>query len=797
MKKRTLFVLLALILVLQCSFVWEFLRAFNTITLFKSNILNIFYPETIRDPDTELYIVRDIFGRCGYMDKNGRIIIAPRFPDAQEFSEGLAGVSIGDKWGYIDKTGEFVIKPQFSFGGSFHDGKADIIKYDPRYDPNSSDFTYHKQGIIDKQGNTIMPPEFTYIGKVSEGMINVSNFNGSESETGFLDLNNRLVIPLTYTTATDFKNGYSFVLLGERWGVIDESGKRVTQNRFSDFRHIDNGLFMAEDSDTHLWGEINSKGDYINPVRFKDAGFFSEGLFAVQDIKSDFWGYINSSGDVVIPFQYADAKSFQNGLAAVVDERTHLLGFIDKQGKLVIGYQFLSDTFRTGLGAMNGLFLASTKYGVQKLVDRTGNTIMDNIIEPYLLDTDTGELIYTGEMGCGYSGQGLFWAEIKPGRLTFFDSHGNVKFETKGDHAGQFSEGFCQVSVRNNVNMSESCGYIDTTGRRVIDFDYSYAQDFKNGLAEIEYGDGVKSIGYINAYGKYLWMPGTAGVRTLIFAFLLMVASLALAFAAIRFSMYACNPKVDYEAMNPDTDLQLFMDKNNRYGYVDKNGSIAIRPRFADANPFHDGLAMVTIGSSCRFINRFGKYAVGNFCTPLEDFHNGYAIVCRYTGELLWGIINTQGKIVAQIEYKAIRNQSDGLYAARNEDDKWGYLDKTFQEAIPFIYAEAQDFGEGLAGVKEEANGLWGFVDKSGLLVIPYQFMDTLGFFEGLASVQDPVTGLWGFIDQSGGLVIPCSYTEAVCFQDGFAAVKAEDGKLCVIDRAGQIIRELEPGSCS
>ena len=29
------------------------------------------------------------------------------------FSNGLAGVKVGDKWGYIDKSGNFVINPQF------------------------------------------------------------------------------------------------------------------------------------------------------------------------------------------------------------------------------------------------------------------------------------------------------------------------------------------------------------------------------------------------------------------------------------------------------------------------------------------------------------------------------------------------------------------------------------------------------------------------------------------------------------------------------------------------------------
>src|SRR5215213_1611767 len=47
--------------------------------------------------------------KYGYMDKTGRVVIAPQFFDSGHFSEGLAWVSVlkGGKWlyGFIDKTG--------------------------------------------------------------------------------------------------------------------------------------------------------------------------------------------------------------------------------------------------------------------------------------------------------------------------------------------------------------------------------------------------------------------------------------------------------------------------------------------------------------------------------------------------------------------------------------------------------------------------------------------------------------------------------------------------------------------
>lgn len=73
------------------------------------------------------------------------LIIKPLFDRADDFSEGLACVWIGDiskgKWGFIDKAGNIIIAPQFDSAENFSKGLARV-------------FT-RKWGYIDEAGNYV------------------------------------------------------------------------------------------------------------------------------------------------------------------------------------------------------------------------------------------------------------------------------------------------------------------------------------------------------------------------------------------------------------------------------------------------------------------------------------------------------------------------------------------------------------------------------------------------------------------------------------------------------------------
>jgi|AP95_1055475.scaffolds.fasta_scaffold09238_2 hypothetical protein len=51
-----------------------------------------------------------VFGRTGYVDRRGRVLIFPQFEWGKSFTEGLAAVQKDSLWGPIDSTATYVVR---------------------------------------------------------------------------------------------------------------------------------------------------------------------------------------------------------------------------------------------------------------------------------------------------------------------------------------------------------------------------------------------------------------------------------------------------------------------------------------------------------------------------------------------------------------------------------------------------------------------------------------------------------------------------------------------------------------
>jgi hypothetical protein len=313
-------------------------------------------------------------GKYGFIDNTGKMVIAPQFDYAGNFSDGLAKAAVDGKIGFIDKSGRFRVEPQFALSefnfitlwglnalGDFHEGLALVkrsnrhgfisetgqMAVEPKFE-DARDFSEKlaavkinsRWGFIDQAGRIVVEPKFEDADSFSEGLAPVK----AEGKFGFIDASGKFIIKPTYFYAARFSQGVanvSFAPKGTLFGnlsepaCIDKTGATISEPHTRRCAHFSEGLAIVQD------GSKVSVVDETGEIRFvpqleKSKSYdyepFSEGLALVKEVNGKS-GYIGRDGQVVIPIQFSAAESFAGGLAFVsIDQQS---GYIDRTGKFV------------------------------------------------------------------------------------------------------------------------------------------------------------------------------------------------------------------------------------------------------------------------------------------------------------------------------------------------------------------------------------------------------------------------------------------------------------------------------
>lgn len=183
-------------------------------------------------------------------------------------------------------------------------------------------------------------------------------------------------------------------------------------------------------------------------------------------------------------------------------------------------------------------------------------------------------------------------------------------------------------------------------------------------------------------------------------------------------------------------------------------GDIVIETKYDEVGGFNQGISSVRIGQLWGFIDQKGKIVIQPKFDSVDNFTDGVSQVWVRNSHGVF-LMNKKGKISVSLIYDDGVVSTGGLFPVRKKK-KWGGIDKTGKEIIPFIYDNfyRYEFSEGLCGV--EKDGKWGFIDKTGKEVVPFIYDDVNWFGEGLSEVKKD--GKYGFINKTGEVVIPFIY---------------------------------------
>lgn len=119
-------------------------------------ISTLTYPNAIDNSEGFSVVYADN-DSCFFINKYGQRLDNQYFRRAHAFHEGMAAVEINDKWGFIDTTGKVIIEPKYFLVNDFSEGLASVsLKIAEKGYMLDS---YFIEGFIDKLGNTIFPFE--------------------------------------------------------------------------------------------------------------------------------------------------------------------------------------------------------------------------------------------------------------------------------------------------------------------------------------------------------------------------------------------------------------------------------------------------------------------------------------------------------------------------------------------------------------------------------------------------------------------------------------------------------------
>ncbi len=233
-------------------------------------------------------------GKFGFVDKNGKVVIPPRYEEVMPFVRGISAVKRDGKWGFVDKRGKEIVSPTYEFAGYCYF----IISEDESYwCIEGSDYDYLKLGYL---------PVVKKAGKYS------TPFGGE------------------YDFIVQIDSNLFLAKKGGGWGLIDKKNKEVLNFRYDKLFRLHKDLFVY--SEKGKFGVISLRRGVIVQPKYNVIFYAGEGMIGL--VLNNNAGFADTSGKMIfqLKYDYGDPW-FINGFALMYNKGKPYL--LSRDGKEV------------------------------------------------------------------------------------------------------------------------------------------------------------------------------------------------------------------------------------------------------------------------------------------------------------------------------------------------------------------------------------------------------------------------------------------------------------------------------
>ena len=380
----------------------------------------------------------------------------------------------------------------------------------------------------------------------------------------------------------------------------------------------------------------------IFAIAMVSCGKKSESVDLLPLKEGDGYHYFDTKGNEKISKKFIYAGVFKEDLAIV-----KLLGdreqysFINKKGELAFG-----KTYRKVSVFSEGLAWVSPHNSYPTAIDKNGK-------EKFSIKNAERVKIFK---------DGLSAYSVKDSiseKWGFVDSSGKTVIQPKFEETGNFSEGLCAVKDEDG-----NWKYIDKKGTLKIEQSFNTAFDFLNGKAIVS-DHFEEKFGIIDTEGKFL-----------------------------------IEPKLDSIVYDKKDFL---IKKEGKWGWIDATGKMLIEPKFEDAFPFADNdLAVVKQNGLYGFVDKKGAMKIDFQFKKAFSFVGEIAYVVPKNSEY-GSFIDKQGNVVVKNKFSGISedlitylNNGNSLY----EMIKTDYFDlESILKSINLNSPEGLSFNDKISSI--------------------------------------------------------------------------------------------------
>ena len=781
--------------------------------------------------------------RCKYEDVDSELMLPQEYDWGFDSETAYVIIEKNNKKGVLNSSGNLIISPSYDQINVLSDNNSVVFVCGVKDGSHSAYRSSYSWSLLNAGGSKLIDSskEIIHVGfsliavKSDEGKYSILDFNGKRMCDSFFDS----VLSFGIVSCTLARcswdppkkvEGINYAIVGNdgKYGIIDNHGRLLIQPKYLSLSIQKNNQFQADGVLINAYEQrIVGRNDSVLIIKedYESVEMLDNGLLLVS--KNNLFGCINQIGTIIIPLKYKSLVYQNNLLIAVYydeTEETYKHGVLDFQEKEIVPFCKQIDEIKIESEII--LYKQDWHWGAYTL---QGQVICEPIYDHIVYVAHN--LIKVGMDGKDYeSYEDYYWEDGERYDFTNYNEYSIINWglvDNNGNEILPIEYRAIADKVINGlveIRSNKKLGYVDITGRILLEPTYKSIGDFIDGYAVVS-----KTSYYYDEEGRDR-ERAVYGVINSHFNEIIpcVFASLEYEVETGRFKTDVGYKTIDGRYVAEVDGKELLVDKKYKYckpfnetcaiavhvsdghvkyGLIDKKSNDILPPIFTRLDCVMDELFKFKINELYGLVTSKGNIILQNKYNGIGNFEDNLACVQvivpsddRYEQKKLYGYVDSSGNEILPPSYEFIGKRNN-KYSVVMKNNLWGIfcVENHHLKIIPnaaFLgpcmdnLCKINVGGIYDKGSKETTGGLWGYVSVDGQIVIEPTYEQAYGFSEGIAAVK--LNKKWGFINSEGIFVVPCEYDEVESsFKDGKGEL-VKDGEVFVFDKKGSQIETYD-----